>query len=178
MLNVICVLFVSDVLNVSHVSFVPHVLNLMCKFFMSCRPRRKLFWTYAGVNDTWNDGPNIKGLKHFQKSHSYFLFWLHQNDGQNINKIYKCNRDGIYIYIHHILTTLMVTHPCWMHLVSKSASLCPMSWLLLLATAFFVTGDWQDTICPQPWSSSSWIVPSWPANTVGGDFFFLHFCVL
>ena len=56
MLNVICVLFVSDVLNVSHVSFVPYVPNLMCIFFMSCRPTRKLFWTYEGVKETCRIG--------------------------------------------------------------------------------------------------------------------------
>ena len=66
--------YLQKVLNVSHVSFVPYVPNLMCIFFMSCRPTRKLFWTYEGVNETWNDGPNIKGLKYFHKSHSNFLF--------------------------------------------------------------------------------------------------------
>ena len=62
-------------------------------------------------------------------------------------------------------------HPCWTHLLSKSASLCLMCWLLLvlLTTVFFVIGDWQEPICPQLWSSSSWMVPSWPANTVGGE---------
>ena len=38
MLIVICVLLVSDVLNVSHVSFVPYVPNLMCIFFYVMSP--------------------------------------------------------------------------------------------------------------------------------------------
>ena len=42
-LNVICVLFVSDVLNVSHVSFVPYVPYLMCIFFVSPYEKTNLF---------------------------------------------------------------------------------------------------------------------------------------
>ena len=60
-----------------------HMCPTWCAYFLCHVALREnqLFLTYEGVNETWNDGPNIKGLKHFHKSHSYFIFWLHQNDG-------------------------------------------------------------------------------------------------
>ena len=93
-----------------------HMCPTWCAYFLCHVALRKkqLFWTYEGVNETWNDGPNIKGLKYFHKSHSNFLFSSFKSLWQTFLLWRKATACAIcFIQKSHIwIPALLKSHKC------------------------------------------------------------------